>query len=136
VGINPGRYSVAVEAARLLRKNEIVGSQLEAPVTGSNYDRAIRFDFLGEKLVLLPGITTIAQLTGAPILVMLMHRSSDWRHQLLEISPPIPLNGDPITAFKRCLTIVEKAVGENPAYWRFLNLAKLARLGFIEQEKR
>jgi len=75
-------------------------------------------DFLNGKASLLPGAIKIAQLTGARVLMMFMRRSADWRHQVLEISPPMSMEGDTVTVFRRCFAMVEAAIRRNPAHWR------------------
>ena len=66
----------------------------------------------------MPGAIKIAQLTGARVLMMFMRRSSDWRHQVLEISPPMSMEGDTATVFRRCFAQVEAAIRRDPAHWR------------------
>jgi lauroyl/myristoyl acyltransferase len=39
---------------------------------------------------LLPGAVALARLTGAPLLMGIAHRAADYRHQVLEISAPVP----------------------------------------------
>jgi len=97
--------------------------------------RAVSLDFLNGQALLLPGAIMIAQLTGAPVLMTFMRRSADWRHQTLEISPPVPLDGDATTAFKRCVAVVEAAIRQDPAYWEFwYGLSDLGKLGLVPEE--
>jgi lauroyl/myristoyl acyltransferase len=44
----------------------------------------------GVRAELLPGAVALARLTGAPLLMGIAHRAADYRHQVLEISAPVP----------------------------------------------
>jgi hypothetical protein len=56
----------------------------------------------------------------------------DYRHQLLEISPPVPLDGETATAFGRCVAAMEAAIRKNPAQWVFWHSTDdLASLGLL-----
>ena len=75
---------------------------------------------------------TLAQLTGAPVLVAFLHRSPDYQHQVLEISPPVPIDGQTKTAFGRCAAAIDAAIRTSPAHWNFWFEAEvLARLGVL-----
>ena len=90
--------------------------------------------FLGRQARFLPGVVILAQLTGAPVLMALVHRLPDYRHQVLEISPPVPTEGDTPTAFGRCVTAMDGAIRANPAEWDFwFEPADLASLGLAER---
>lgn len=130
-----GQLETAVQAAAILRQNELIGICLDAPVLLSDRKRAVSVDFLNGQALLLPGAITIAQLTGAPVLMTFIHRSSDWRHQVLEISPPISLDGDTPTALRRSLAVVEAAIHQHPAHWNFwYGLSDLVKLGLVSEE--
>jgi lauroyl/myristoyl acyltransferase len=129
-----GNHGVAVQAAMLLRQNEFVGIMIDAKVKPIFHSRPMAFDFLNGKAILVPGATTIAQLTGAPVMVVLLHRSADWRHQVLEISSPIRVEGDPVTAFKQCLALIEAAIRRYPAQWGHLFLSQLVEKGLVSPE--
>jgi hypothetical protein len=45
------------------------------------------------------------------------YRSADYRHQVLEISAPVPMDGDVTTAFGRCVAQVSAAIERSPAHW-------------------
>jgi hypothetical protein len=61
-----------------------------------------------------------------------VHRSADYRHQVLEISPPLPLDGGPTAAFGRCVAAMDAAIRANPAEWDFwFEPDDLARLGLL-----
>jgi Kdo2-lipid IVA lauroyltransferase/acyltransferase len=129
------QLDTAVQAAAILRKNELIGICLDAPVLAASRRRAVSIDFLNGQALLLPGATTIAQLTGAPVLMTFMRRSPDWRHQVLEISPPVPLDGDTITAFRRCVAVMEAAIRQDPAHWNFwYGLSDLVKLGLLSEQ--
>ena len=88
--------------------------------------------FLGRQARLLPGIVTLARLTGAPVLMIFMHRLADYRHQVLEISPPVPMEGETVTVFGRCVAAMDAAIRTSPAqrvYWA--NTDDLASLGLL-----
>ena len=130
-----GRLDMAVRAASILRKNELIAICLDpANARVEDRARAVQVNFLNGKALLLPGAITIAQLTGAPVLMSFMRRSPDWRHQVLEISPPMPLDGDTVTAFERCLAEVEAAIRQNPAHWHGWNYFDLFWLGLLPEE--
>jgi lauroyl/myristoyl acyltransferase len=78
---------------------------------------------------------TLAQVTGAPVLMAFLHRASDYRHQVWEISAPVPLEGDTATAFGRCAAEVSAAIRRNPAHWNLWHTVDLARLGLIEPQR-
>jgi lauroyl/myristoyl acyltransferase len=108
----------------------------EAPPLDSERARSVEVPFLGHRASLLPGVVTLARLTGAPVLMAFVHRSADYRHQVLEISPPVPMDGDTATAFGRCVTAVDAAIRANPAEWDFwFEPDDLARLGLLSGTK-
>jgi lauroyl/myristoyl acyltransferase len=110
----------AVQIAEVLRANEVVAIPIDAPIMDpKDLARAVSVDFLGRKARLLPGSALIAKRTGAQTLIAVMRRSSDWRHQVLEISPPIEMGKDPVTGFERCVAGVEAPIHENLAFWDF-----------------
>ena len=93
----------------------------------------IEVPFLGRQAGLLPGVVTLAQLTGAPVLMAFVHRSADYRHQVLEISPPVPMHGETATAFGRCVAAMDAAIRASPAEWDLLVRARmtLPALGYV-----
>lgn len=129
-----GQIGVAVQAATILRQNELIGILLDPPVLPADRTRTVPVNFLNGQALLLPGAVTLAQITGAPVLMVFMRRSEDWRHQVLEISPPVPVDGDKVIAFKRCIAMVEDAIRQNPAHWRYWNPTPLAELGLLPEE--
>jgi KDO2-lipid IV(A) lauroyltransferase len=128
----PGRMQVAVQAATALRGNEVVTICSEAPPLDAELNRTIEVPFLGRKARFLPGVVTLARLTGAPVLMAFAHRSADYRHQVLEISPPVPMEGETATAFGRCASAIDAAITAHPAEWDFwFEQGDLARLGLL-----
>ena len=128
----PGRVQVAVQAAAALRDNEVVTISSDAPPLEAERSRAVEVPFLGKQALLLPGVVTVAQLTGAPLLMAFVHRSADYRHQVLEISAPVPAGGDPAATFSRCAAAMEAAIRAAPAEWDFwFETDDLVRLGLL-----
>jgi KDO2-lipid IV(A) lauroyltransferase len=115
----PGRFEVAALAAAALRANEVVTIAIDAPPLDSDRARAVEVPFLGRSAKLLPGVVTLARLTGAPVLTCFLYRSADYRHQVLEISAPVPMDGDVTTAFGRCVAQVSAAIERGPAHWAY-----------------
>jgi len=129
----PGRPQAAVLAAAALRANEVVTIAIDAPPLGSDRARTVEVPFLGRRAGLLPGAVAIAQVTGAPLLMCFAYRAADYRHQVLEISAPVPAGAeDTATAFGRCAAEVSAAIRRNPAHWEFWGKTDaLAGLGLI-----
>jgi KDO2-lipid IV(A) lauroyltransferase len=128
----PGRLNVAAQAAAALRGNEVVTICSEAPPLDAELPRTIEAPFLGRQARLLPGVVGLARLTGAPVLMVFAHRTADYRHQVLEISPPVSMQGETATAFERCVAAMEAAIRAHPAEWDFwFEPDDLARLGLL-----
>lgn len=128
----PGRIGVAVQAAGALRENEFLAIYADAGPLAADQPRSVELPFLGQKARVLPGAVSIAKLTGAPMLSVFMYRSPDYRHQTLEISPPVSMQGDTETAFARCVAAVEAAILRNPAMWGlWFETDVLIRLGLV-----
>jgi len=128
----PGRVQVALQAAAALRANEVVTICSDAAALHADQARAIEVPFLGRQARLLPGVVTLARLTGAPVLMAFPHRSADYRHQVLAISPPVPMHGETEAAFERCVAAIDSAIRASPAHWNFwLETDNLAKLGLL-----
>jgi KDO2-lipid IV(A) lauroyltransferase len=126
----PGRIQVAVQAAIALRANEVVTISVDAWPLEADRDRAVKVPFLGWQATLVPGVVTLARLSGAPVLMVFMYRSADYRHQVLQISPPVPMDGDTATAFGRCVAAIDAAIRTSPAHWLYwVSLDELASFG-------
>ena len=132
IEFQPGRVQAAAQAAVALRANEVVTFSSDAPPLEADRTRAVDVTFLGRQARLLPGVVTLARLTGAPVLMVFMHRLADYRHQVLDISPPMPAEGGTATAFGRCVAAMDAAVRTNPAHWVYwANTDDLATLGLL-----
>jgi KDO2-lipid IV(A) lauroyltransferase len=128
----PGRVGVAAKAAAILRANEVITIAIDAPPLDSDLARVVEVPFLGRRARLLPGAVTLAQLTGAPLLMAFMYRAADYRHQVLEISAPVPAAGVTGAAFARCAAEVSAAIRRSPAHWAYwASGADLADLGLV-----
>jgi lauroyl/myristoyl acyltransferase len=128
----PGRLQVAALAAAALRANEVVTISIDAPPLDNDRARAVEVPFLGRRVRLLPGVVTLAQLTGAPVLMAFLYRAADYRHQVWEISAPVPVEGETATAFGRCAAEVSAAIRRSPAHWDFWNSTGiLGALGLV-----
>jgi KDO2-lipid IV(A) lauroyltransferase len=133
----PGRPQAALLAAAALRANEVVTITIDAPPLDSERPRAVDVPFLGRRAQLLPGVVTLAQVTGAPVLMGFLYRGADYRHQVWEISAPVPLEGETATAFGRCAAEVSAAIRRSPAHWDFWNsMGTLADLGLVQPQSR
>jgi len=132
IELQPGRVQGAVQAAVALRANEVVTFLSDAPPLGADRDRAVEVTFLGYQAGLLPGVMTLAQLTGAPVLMVFMRRLAGYRRQVLEISAPVPVEGDTAAAFGRCVAAMDAAITANPAHWVYwANTDDLASAGLL-----
>jgi lauroyl/myristoyl acyltransferase len=132
----PGRVEVAALAAAALRANEVVSISIDAPPLDSDRARAVQVPFLGRRAGLLPGAVTLAQVTGAPLLMGFLYRTADYHHQVLEISAPIPAEGETATVFERCAAEVSAAIRRSPAHWEsWVNTGDLADLGLIRPKQ-
>jgi lauroyl/myristoyl acyltransferase len=131
-----GRFDVAARAANILRANEVLTIAIDAPPLDSDETRTVEVPFLRRRARLLPGVATLAKVTGAPVLTAFLHRSEDYCHQVLEISAPLPAGGDTAAAFARCAAQVSAAITRSPAHWRYwASSTDLARLGLILPEQ-
>lgn len=127
----PGNLSIAVQATMALHSNELVGVMIDHVIRRGDSSKGMTFDFLDRKALLAPGASTIAQLSGSPLMVASIYRARDWRHQVLEISPPVAIEGNPVEAFQKCLNIVETTVRQNPAQWKRLSPTVLTAMGLL-----
>jgi lauroyl/myristoyl acyltransferase len=128
----PGRVQVALQAAAVLRANQVVTICSEAPPLDAERSRTIEVPFLGGQARFLPGVVTLAQVTSAPVLMFSVHRAADYRHQVLEISPPVSMDGETAIAFERCAAALGAAITAHPAEWDFwFESDDLVRLGLL-----
>jgi Kdo2-lipid IVA lauroyltransferase/acyltransferase len=132
----PGRVGVGAVAANILRAGEVLTVAIDAPPLDSDLGRTVEVPFLGRRARFLPGAVTLAQVTGAPLLMAFMYRGPDYRHQILEISAPVPAGRDTVTAFARCAAEVSAAIRRSPAHWVYWpSSADLADLGLASAER-
>jgi lauroyl/myristoyl acyltransferase len=133
---SPGRPEVAALAAAALRANEVVTICIDATPLDGNRTSTVEVPFLGRRAGLLPGTAVLAQVTGAPLLMAFMYRAADYRHQVLEISAPMPVEGDTATAFGRCAAEVSAAIRRSPAHWEsWPKTDDLVELGLIPSQR-
>ncbi len=126
------RQGVAVRMVEILRSNELITIAIDDPIASESRPRAVLVDYLGRQVPLLPGVIPIAQLAGSPVLALVMHRQADWRHQVLEISPPLQLSGDTVQDFQQCIKMLEAPIYQKPSYWDWLvNIQSLTDLGLL-----
>ncbi|MGB8343330.1 MAG: lysophospholipid acyltransferase family protein [Ktedonobacteraceae bacterium] len=107
----------ALRIANRLRANEVIAMNIDLPAKTATSQRTVSTTLLGKQTEMPSGCVTIAHLTDAPILMYFLHRSADWRHQVLEILPPIAMADDMAITFGRCIAAVEAAILRNPAHW-------------------
>jgi len=128
----PGRIQVVAQAVVALRANEVVAIASDAPPLDADQTRAVEVPFLGRQTSLMPGVVGIARLTGAPVLMMMIYRSADYYHQVLEISPPVSLEGETAKAFGRCVAAIDAAVKRSPAEWFYWSCTDgISKLGLL-----
>jgi KDO2-lipid IV(A) lauroyltransferase len=130
-----GRLASGVQAVRTLRRNGVVTILADAPPLVSDESRVVKVPFLGEEATLLPGVIHLARSSGAPVLMVSVHRLPDYRHQVVEISPPLSLEGELQEALARCAAAMDAMVRANPAQWlHWSDTDFLADLGLIPRE--
>ncbi len=128
----PGRLQVAAQAAAALRANELVTICSDAEPLESDRPRAVEVPFLGRPAMLMPGVVTLARLTGAPVLMAFTHRTADCSRQVLEISGPVSMQGDTAMAFGRCVAAIETEIRTHPANWFYwYSSDDLAAMGLL-----
>jgi KDO2-lipid IV(A) lauroyltransferase len=120
-----GNVAVALEAAGVLRRNEVVVTNIDTGITRSDLSRSIDVDFMGRRSPILPGPTELARYTGAPLLTLILRRSRDWRHFTLTISP---VEGVGPKAIQECMARLEEAIRQDPAQWELWKMSRLVRL--------
>ncbi len=113
------RFGTAIRMAEILRSNELITIAIETPLPTADRARAMQVDFLGQRISLLPGSVSVAQFTGSPVLVMVVRRQPDWRHQILEISPLELLDSNTETAFRQCVAVLEAPIHQHIAHWDY-----------------
>ena len=112
-----GRIMSGVQAIRTLRRNEVVTVEPDVAPQQGEESRAVKVPFLGGEATLVPGVIHLARSSGAPVLMVSVYRLADYRHQVVEISPPISLEGEVEEAFARCVAAMDATIRTNPALW-------------------
>jgi lauroyl/myristoyl acyltransferase len=130
------RLTSAALAADALGANEVLTISIDTPPPDSDRARAIEVPFLGRQIGLLPGAVALAQITGAPLLMGFVYRAADYRHQVWEISAPVPTEGEIATAFGRCAAEVSAAIRKSPAHWGYwYSTGDLSKFGLIRLQR-
>lgn len=57
---------------------------------------------------------TPPQLPGVSVLMSFVRRSADYRHQALEIVPPVPMHGETAAVLGRCAAAMDAAIMAAP----------------------
>ncbi len=119
-----------------MRSNELIALPIDAPTPAQERARAVPVDFLGQQALMLPGSVMVAQHTGSPVLPLILHRLADWRHQILDILPPVALDSDAVKAFKHCMVMLEAPIRRNLAGWDFWDSTEdLVNLGLLPTQE-
>lgn len=126
-----GGNTAVVEATRVLEQNGLVFTMLDVVDTPSLHPNAAPVPFLNGLAYVPNGACRIAKSTGAPLLICFIRRSGDWRHQVMEISAPIPTEGDSNEVNRRCVGLIEEAIRREPAHWQ--NWSELQRYRILGQ---
>ncbi len=130
-----GRIMSGVQAIRTLRRNEVVTILPDAIPQEHDESRVVKVPFLGGKATFLPGVVHLARSADAPCLKVSVYRLADYRHQVVEISPPLSLEGERQEAFARCAAAMEATIRANPALWTTWN-EDLADIGLAPARRR
>lgn len=129
--ISEGEFGGAVKASMILRANEAFQSQLDAVPSARDANRTVAVGFLDREVHVLAGAVTLAKATGSDILVMLIQRKRDWKHQILRISRPIDTSGSDQEVYQRCFWIFDAAVRDKPGHWQMWADDRPAKLGLM-----
>ena len=58
--------------------------------------------------------------------------TTDWQHLVLEISPPVSMDGGVVETFGRCVAALEASILRDPAHWHFWSQSdNLVDLGLL-----
>jgi KDO2-lipid IV(A) lauroyltransferase len=127
-----GRIASGVQAVRTLRRNEVVTLLPDALPLEGDESRVVKVPFLGGEATFLPGVVSLARSSGAPVLMVSVNRLADYRHQVVEISPPLSMEGEPQEVLARCAAVMEANIRTNPAPWStWQEERSLANLGLV-----
>jgi Kdo2-lipid IVA lauroyltransferase/acyltransferase len=130
-----GEIGAAFKAVYYLRRNEVIGTFVDSLVRDPDRARARSVSFLGGRALLLRGIIDIAKHTGAPILMVFQRRSPDWRHQVLEIYPPLQLESNTEEDLEKCVAKLETEIRNHPAHWHYWIFEALERLNLVQDSR-
>jgi Kdo2-lipid IVA lauroyltransferase/acyltransferase len=134
--VEEGRRSmVAGEAGRALKRNELIFIMIDVVGSPSRHPNSVPIPFLKGMACVPTGAARIAKSSGVPLLICLIHRSRDWRHQVMEISAPIPTEGDINEINRRCMRVIEDAIRNEPAHWRAWGYKTMAKIGLLPEEE-
>ncbi len=131
--IRVARIGIAVAASGILRRDELVFTLLDTAAPHGNQN-AVTLDLLGGKTRVLPGPAVIAQLSGAPLFMVFLHRAESWRHLVLEIGPRIGVSGDTTSAIRECMSEVERRVEQRPSEWEMWTMRRLFHIGLFPED--
>jgi KDO2-lipid IV(A) lauroyltransferase len=132
IQLQPRVPHAAIRIANILRTNGVIGIAIDPPPLALDRRHAVSMTFLGRQILLMPGSAKLADLTGASLLMISLRRSADWQHQVLEISPPIPMADGVVETFGRCVAALEASILRDPAHWHFWSQSdSLVDLGLL-----
>jgi len=129
------RSDVAPQAARVLAQNEIVFIMMDVVGFPSRHPHTVPFPFLNGLARMPTGAVRIAKSSGASLLMCFTHRAPDWRHQVIEISAPIPTEGDTDEINRHCVRMIENAIRREPDHWEQWDYKTMLKLGLISEEE-
>jgi KDO2-lipid IV(A) lauroyltransferase len=132
IGPWTGRLGRSARAIDTLRRNEVVTMLGDCEPSVTEEPHAVKVPFFGREAGILPGVVRLAWSSGAPVLMMSAYRSADYRHQVVEISPPLSMEGELPEALARVTAAMEATIRTNPALWNdWSDPGALASLGLI-----
>ena len=106
-------YSVALQAAKALQRNEIVTVLIDLPLS----KRTVEVDFLGMRATFPAGPAVIARSTGAPLLNFYVYRPHTWGPLVAEIGPPYHASQNLTVTMQHCASRLEERILQHPADW-------------------
>jgi len=110
-----GNPTAALQAARALRRNELVTVLLDSFIPFT--DRDVEVDFLNRRETVPSGPAVLAKLTGAPLLSYYVYRTEAWVPQIAEIGPPTYASEDLMGTLQHCVSALERQILQHPASW-------------------
>ena len=131
----PNSLTDALEAASILRQNEVVYTLLDSETYGKARARAVELNFLNGRISILPGAATLARLVGSSVHVAVLRRSSNWRSLLLEVYPNVPFSDKDSVVLQTCISILEREIRRDPSQWELWKMRTLVRLGLYPEDQ-